>query len=114
MANYEKRYRNELHRPQLERAIPTAMLTAQVARLGYGEKKLLEALAGMWVSLLQLRRPAMSLLFQIFHAIQEVEYDVPFRLAPSLVALWSLVAVAPLLCSDLRACELQLAKSFVW
>lgn len=89
-----------------------SMLTAQVARLGYGEKKLLEALAGMWVSLLQLRRPAMSLLFQIFHAIQEVEYDVPFRLAPSLIALWSLVAVA--LCSDLRACELQPAESFVW
>ena len=103
MANYEKRYRNELQSkfwggPQLERAIPTAMLTAQVAGLGYGEKKLLEALAGMW----------------IFHAIQEVEYDVPFRLALSLIALWSLVAVAPLLCSDLRACELQPAESFVW
>ena len=119
VANESKRFRNELVskfwgisldgrtglvRAQLDRAVPTAMLTAQVARMGHGERKLLEVLAGMWVSLLQLRRPAMCLLSQIFIAIQSADYGEVFKLTAAVVAeLWTLVAVAPLLCSDLRA-----------
>ena len=87
-ANADKRFRGErcskfwgifcdgedgLVRPQVERALPVAMLTAQIARGGVGERKLLETLAGTWTAILQMRRRAMCLLEVIFLEIQRVE-----------------------------------------
>lgn len=118
-ANADKRFRGErcskfwgifcdgedgLVRPQVERALPVAMLTAQIARGGVGERKLLETLAGTWTAILQMRRRAMCLLEVIFSEIQRVDYNIPFVLSADCVAeLWTLVALAPLFATDLRA-----------
>lgn len=118
-ANSEKSFRGEAQskfwgilldgdsgiiRPQVERALPVAMLTAQVARGGVGERKLLETLAGAWTAILQMRRRSMCLLESIFTEIQKADYQVPFALSPECVAeLWTLVALAPLFATDLRA-----------
>ena len=93
-----------LVRPQVERALPVAVLTAQVARGGVGERKLLETLAGTWTAILQMRRRAMCLLEVVFAEIQRAEYQVPFLLSADCIAeLWTLVALAPLFATDLRA-----------
>ena len=93
-----------LIRSQLERVVPAAMLTSQVARHGLAERKLLETLAGMWTAILQIRRPAMCLLSVLFDEIQNYEYGQVFQMQPAAVAeLWTLVALAPLLATDLRA-----------
>lgn len=118
-ANSEKSFRGErkskfwgilldgesgIIRPQVERALPVAMLTAQVARGGVGERKLLETLAGTWTAILQMRRRSMCLLESFFSEIQKADYQVPFALSPECVAeLWTLVALAPLFATDLRA-----------
>ena len=118
-ANADKQFRGErvskfwgilldgddgLVRPQVERALPVAMLTAQVARNGIGERKLLETLAGTWTAILQMRRRSMCLLESIFVEIQRADYQVPFALSAACVAeLWTLVALAPLFATDLRA-----------
>ena len=91
-------------RPQVERVLPIAMLTAKVAKLGVANRKLLEVLAGSWISILAVRRRAMCLLSSIFHDIQDYDYDTIFTMRASTVSeLWSVVVLAPLLCSDLRA-----------
>lgn len=91
-------------RSQLERVVPAAMLTSQVARGGLAERKLLETLAGMWTAILQIRRPAMCLLSVVFDEIQNYDYGVVFQMQPAAVAeLWALVALAPLFTTDLRA-----------
>ena len=96
--------REGLIRAQLERIVPAAMLTSQVARNGVAERKLLETLAGMWTAVLQMRRPAMCLLSVVFDEIQNYDYGEVFQLKPAAVAeLWALVALAPLLTTDLRA-----------
>ena len=93
-----------LVRTQLERTVPIAFVTAKVARLGCGSRKLLEMLAGAWISILQCRRRTMCLLSSIFSDIQAHPYGRSFRLAGETIdELWSLVILCPLFCSDLRA-----------
>ena len=89
---------------QLEKVLPVAMITAQVARLGAANRKLLEVLCGSWVAILQCWRRAMCLLETVFSDIQEYDYGVTFALSPQTVdELWSLVTMAPLFTTDLRA-----------
>ena len=89
--------------PQVERSLPIAFITAQVCRLGYADRKLLEVLSGAWVSMMQCRRRFMCLLQQVFYEIQRFPYKVVFQLAKSTVAeLWTLVLLAPLLVTVLR------------
>ena len=91
-------------RPQIQRVLPIANLTAQVARLGVASRKLLEVLAGSWISILAARRRGMCLLGSIFEDIQRYDYSAVFPLAPATVAeLWMLTILAPLFCTDLRA-----------
>ena len=117
-ANESKRFRAEvkskfwgasvdgdsgLVRPQLERIVPLAFVTAQVARLGAADRKLLEILAGGWTSVLQCRKRAMCLLEVLFAEIQRFDYGVVFQLSSEAVAeLWSLIFLAPTFCTDLR------------
>ena len=91
-------------RMQLEKTVPIAMITSQVARLGVANRKLLEVLCGSWVAILQCRRRAMCLLETAFKDIQDYDYGVTFELSPTTVdELWSLVILAPLFATDLRA-----------
>lgn len=93
-----------LLRPQLDRVLPIAFVTAKLAKLGMGNRKLLEILAGSWTAILQCRRRGMCLLEHIFKHIQEHDYDEVFELSPELVSeLFSLVVLSPLFCTDLRA-----------
>lgn len=73
-------------RPQVERVLPIAMLTAKVARLGVANRKLLEVLAGSWISILSVRRRAMCLLSSIFNDIQDYDYDTIFTMRASTVS----------------------------
>lgn len=93
-----------LIRAQLERSIPVAHITSRLCRLGAGSRKLLEIIAGSWISILQYRRRGMCLLSVIFDVIQEHEYGEAFLLPAALVdELWTLVILAPVFCTDLRA-----------
>ena len=93
-----------LVRAQLERSLPLAMLTAQVAKLGMASRKLLEVLAGAWTSVLQFRKRCMCLLEELFAEIQLYNYETVFNLqAKTVDELWTLVFLAPLFCADLRA-----------
>lgn len=118
LPNDSKRFRSEKHakflgasidgesgliRAQLERVIPLSFVTAEVARLGRAERKLLEILAGGWTSVCQLRKRTMCLLQHIFDEIQRFDYGQIFELTRETTAeLWTLVALAPLFCTDLR------------
>lgn len=89
---------------QLERTVPLAVLTAQVARLGKVNRKLLEVLAGVWTSVLQFRKRCMCLFEKLFEEIQLYPYEEVFALRAATVdELWSLFFLAPLFCTDLRA-----------
>ena len=89
---------------QVEKALPLAMLSAQVARLGWCHRKLLEMLAGAWTAVIQFRKRCMCLLDAIFADIQRFDYGVSFQMSPSTVEeLWILSALAPLFVTDLRA-----------
>lgn len=91
-------------RPQIQRVLPIANLTAQVARLGLACRKLLEVLAGSWIAILAARRRGMCILSSIFADIQNHSYDEVFSMAPSTISeLWLLTVLAPLFCTDLRA-----------
>ena len=93
-----------LVRAQLERTVPLAFVTAQVARLGFADRKLLEILGGGWTAVLQCRKRAMCLLDVIFAEIQLWDYGVVFQMTAEAVAeLWSLVFLAPCFCTDLRS-----------
>lgn len=90
-------------RAQLERSLPIACITAQVARLGYGNRKLLEILAGAWTAILQCRKRGMCLLESIFQEVQRFDYGKDFVLTEETVAeLWTLVILSPLFVTDLR------------
>ena len=118
-SNEKKRFRGELKaqfwgasldgeagtlRSQLEKSLPLAMVTSQVAKLGVANRKLLEVLAGSWVVTLQCRRRGMCLLSSIFKDIQRYDYNVNFPLLPETVdELWTLVCLCPLFVTDLRA-----------
>ncbi len=98
-----------LVRAQLERSVPVAFITSQLCRLGWSHRKLLEVIAGAWVSILQYRRRGMSVLENVFHDISDHDYDETFRLRQQTVAeLWSLVILCPLFCTDLRAAPARL------
>ena len=117
--NDKKRFRTELRskfwgvsidgeegllRATLDRSLPIAFITAQVAQLGFANRKLLEVLAGSWTSILQLRKRCMCLLATIFEDIQRHEYEEVFSLSAETVEeLWCLVLLSPLFCADLRA-----------
>ncbi len=91
-------------RAQLEKVLPIALVTAQVARLGAANRKLLEILTGSWVAILQYRRRAMCLLDSLFADIQRFDYSTTFFLAAETVdELWTLVGLCPLFVADLRA-----------
>ena len=95
-------------RAQIERVLPMAALTAKVARLGYATRKLLEVTEGAWIAILQCRRRCMCLLSAVFEDIQSHDYSVVFKLQERVVAeMWTLVVLAPLFCSDLRALPSQ-------
>ena len=114
-----KRFRNEVHakfwgasldgangtvRSQLEKVIPLAFITSQVARLGWATRKLLEIITGAWVSVMQCRRRCMCLLGVLFDEIQQYDYAATFPLRAAAVdELWTLVTLGPLFVTDLRA-----------
>ena len=119
VAHDGKRFRDTLHskfwgasldgetgtiRFQLEKLIPLAMLTAQIARLGWANRKLLEVVSGAWVAALQCRRRCMCLLDVLFDEIQLFDYDVNFPLSGAAIdELWTLVICCPWFVTDLRA-----------
>ena len=91
-------------RAQLEKVLPIALITSQVAQLGAANRKLLEILTGSWVAILQYRRRAMCLLEAVFTDIQRCDYGVAFKLSAETVdELWTLVGLCPLFVADLRA-----------
>ena len=91
-------------RSQLEKVIPLAFITSQVARLGWATRKLLEILSGAWVSIMQCRRRCMCLLGVLFDEIQQYDYTATFPLRAAAVdELWTLVTLGPLFVTDLRA-----------
>lgn len=93
-----------LLRAQVEKALPIAMLTSQIASLGVASRKLLEVLAGSWTAILQVRKRCMCLLDEMFKEIVAHDYNTVFALAEETVAeLWSLVFLAPVFASDLKA-----------
>ena len=119
VAHEGKRFRNELKskfwgacldgergtlRSQLEKTLPLAMITSQVARLGWANRKLLEVLAGAWIAVLQCRRRCMCILEGLFDEIQGYDYGVSFPLSPGAIdELWMLAILCPLFVTDLRA-----------
>ena len=118
-ANSSKRFRADKHpqfwgisiegteclvRAQLDRVIPMAFITARVAKVGVATRHLLQILAGAWTAIMQSRKRFMCLLDALFSAIHSHEYDCLFALDVDTVAeLWTLVSLAPLMCSDLQA-----------
>ena len=88
----------------IQRVLPIAFLSSQVARLGFATRKLLEVLAGAWTSILQFRKRSMCLLESIFSVITAHSYQEIFAIPGDLVAeLWLLTTLAPLCITDLRA-----------
>ena len=91
-------------RGQLEKTIPLAMITSQVARLGWASRKLLEVLSGAWIAVLQCRRRCMCLIESLFDEIQRYDYGQVFRLTAAAVdELWLLTMLCPLFVTDLRS-----------
>ena len=119
LAHDGKRFRDALHakfwgasldgdagtlRFQLEKVLPLAMLTSQLARLGWSNRKLLEVLSGAWIAALQCRRRCMCLLEVVFDEIQLHGYGENFPLSPAAIdELWALVICCPWFVTDLRA-----------
>ena len=117
--NDKKRFRDELQskfwgmfldgesglvQAQVEKVVPLAMLSSQVARLGWCNRKLLEMIAGAWTAALKFRKRGMCLLESIFSDIQRCDYGVNFKMASETVdELWCLAVLAPLFVTDLRA-----------
>ena len=119
LAHDGKRFRDALHakfwgasldgeagtlRFQLEKVLPLAMLTSQLARLGWSNRKLLEVLSGAWIAALQCRRRCTCLLEVVFDEIQLHGYEENFPLSPAAIdELWTLVICCPWFVTDLRA-----------
>ena len=118
-ANDSKRFRAETYsefwgvsldgkegllRAQVAKALPIAVLTSQIASLGAASRKLLEVLAGSWTAILQVRKRCMCLLDEIFKEIVAHDYNTVFTLGEDTIAeLWSLVFLAPVFATDLKA-----------
>ena len=82
-----------------------AALTGVIAAGGVACGPLLATVQGMWVDMLLYRRPVLALLAALPQFVQEHGTDARPRTLPGTVVseLWGLVAVAPLLETNLRA-----------
>ena len=97
-------------RPSPKRLIPLIMMTVRVARLQIATVGLLEILAGSWVAIFQFRKRLMCLLEEIYAAQRDREQNCIVHLSCSMIhELWSLVLVAPLAVTNLRAKTLPVA-----
>ena len=97
-------------RPSPKRLIPLIMMTVRVARLQIATVGLLEILAGSWVAIFQFRKRLMCLLEEIYAAQRGREQNCIVHLSCSMIhELWSLVLVAPLAVTNLRAKTLPVA-----
>lgn len=93
-----------LVRANIKRAISLTWVTSQVAKMQVCSVGLLEVLAGGYVSLFCFRRRLMSLLDLIYVMQAGRDRKDVVRLCPAAVdELWSLVLLAPLAVTDLRA-----------
>eukprot|EP00438_Fugacium_kawagutii_P010863 Skav216247 [mRNA] locus=scaffold20:89010:95933:+ [translate_table: standard] len=93
-----------IFRPAACRLVPLMNVTVQVAKLGICTVAMMEVLCGAWISVLQFRRRMLCLL-DVCYAVQTGrEQEELLRLPPAAVAeLWTLVALAPLAATDVRA-----------
>ena len=93
-----------LVRANVKRAISLVWVTSQVAKMQVCSVGLLEVLAGGFVSVFCFRRRMMSLLDLIYVMQAGRDRKDVVRLCPAAVdELWSLVVLAPLAVTDLRA-----------
>ena len=91
-------------RPVPERLIPVISLTVEVIRAGVATRHILSVISGFFVAVFQFRRRFMALLEEVFKAPAWMGDHVMFEIWPALAAeLWSLVILAPLVQSNLRA-----------
>ncbi|CAE7832501.1 SUF4 [Symbiodinium sp. CCMP2592] len=95
--------RGDLAAPRLKTAA-LCCLTFQLIVLGVCSKSLLQCILGCWVFVTMFRRPAMSLLGQVYHDLRGREDDEVFRLSmEAKQELLQLIVWAPLMFSNLRA-----------
>ena len=93
-----------LLRASSSRLWPLIFLTMRVALLGLSSVKLLECLAGCWVSILTVRRRMLCLLDIIFEPLGLPDGKQIIRLSPELCdELLAVAALGPIAVSDLRA-----------
>lgn len=93
-----------LVRANIRRAISLVWVTSQVAKMQVCSVGLLEVLAGGFVSLFCFRRRLMSLLDLVYVMQAGRDRKDVVRLCPAAVdELWSLVILAPLAVTDIRA-----------
>ena len=91
-------------RPSPKRLVPLLTLTAKVAKLGFATVALLEILAGSWISVLQYRRRTLCLVDALYVAQRGREADDVVQLSGDVIdELWLLVAVGPIVLTDMRA-----------
>ena len=95
--------RGDLAAPRLKTAA-LCCLTFQLIVLGFCTKGLLQCILGCWVFVTMFRRPAMSLLGQVYHDLQGREDSEVFRLSmEAKQELLQLIIWAPMMFSNLRA-----------
>ena len=83
---------------------PLFCLTCRVALLGFSTVKLMEILAGCWISLLTTRRRLLCVMNIIFEPLGLSEPTQVIKLSPELVdELLCLCSLAPLAVTDMRA-----------
>ena len=83
---------------------PLVFTTCRIARLGLASTKLLECLAGCWISILMVRRRLLCLMDIIFEPLGLTDEDRIIRLSSDLIdELLVLSVVGPLAVADLRA-----------
>lgn len=83
---------------------PLVFITCRIARLGMASTKLLECLAGCWISILMVRRRLLCLMDVVFEPLGLTDDDFVIKLSPELVdELLTLAVVGPLAAADLRA-----------
>ena len=93
-----------LLRASSARLWPLVFLTMRVALLGLSSVKLLECLAGCWVSILTVRRRMLCLLDIIFEPLGLPDGKQIIRLSPELCdELLAVATLGPLAVTDLRA-----------
>ena len=94
--------RGDLAAPSLKTAA-LCCLTFQLIVLGASTKGLLQCILGCWVFVTMFRRPAMSLLGQVYHELQGKGDDETFRFSmESKQDLLQLIIWAPMMFSNLR------------